>query len=162
MRSQKSELQGDNLDSDLLNANAAAVLDRVRIMNVFDLIGIIEAVNEVRDELQKADTEQADISGAQEKSHQGQTRTLQRVRSGIADSEDEDEDMLLEDSEPSSSIGYSEETSKEQDRTISSDAHVATKSPHSFGMIIIDNLSYAVAPLMRRNHSQGMSISIRP
>src|SRR5262245_10246844 len=82
-----TEDQHSSSNLETLNKKAAMVLDRVRIMNVFDLIGIIEAVNEVRDSLESNSVEREGAPDAQETSRETRTQKLTRINSGIADSE---------------------------------------------------------------------------
>ncbi|CAI6333176.1 unnamed protein product [Periconia digitata] len=89
---------------------AAAVLERVKIMRVFDLVGVMEAVSEVREDLDAVSkaTTVLDVEGQEKEKERGVEEAMStsvpaapppRTRKTvIADSEDEDEDeeMLFE------------------------------------------------------------------
>lgn len=86
---------------------AAKFLDRVKIMRVFDLVGVVEAVGEIRDGLEgksKAETkgkvmEEQKFENAVEVQEDNQKEKEKMKKTVIADSEgeeDEDEEMLFE------------------------------------------------------------------
>lgn len=144
---------------------AAKALDRVKIMRVFDLVGIGEAVGEIRanlegktknDEGRKEGVEQ-DV-GQEEKSME---RRAETKRTEIADSEDEDEDeMLLDAAESQTSappvhapqqqipvadipealdVGSAEHDEREGEQT-------------KIRFILIDNLAHVVTPLLKKEY----------
>lgn len=94
---------------------AAKILGRVKIMRVFDLVGVMEAISEVREELEAGQSNPVPATAAkeelvgvpeEEKRDPGPAlleNPKKMPRSTIADSEDEDEEMLFDEpvSEPS-------------------------------------------------------------
>ncbi|KAH9873257.1 hypothetical protein J1614_005655, partial [Plenodomus biglobosus] len=103
MHSLRSTLDDAKLESSVEDV-AAKVLDRVKIMRVFDFIGVKEAVDEVRDELEgrRAAVSKTDMGKEQKPTtdeKQPPTTTTQPFkRTIVADSEDEvsDEEMLFD------------------------------------------------------------------
>lgn len=112
---------------------AVTILDRLKIMKVFDFVGMTESVAELRNVLQSEE-------------HAANVMQDERPapRGTIGDSEDEDE-MLDEASPP-------------QPPTTSADRTTTGKSNIGSGLLIIDNITHIAAPLLRNNHSQGQAL----
>jgi len=121
-------LRGDGW-TDAVNEEAEKALQRVRITRVFDFFGVIEAVNEIREVLEQ----RFRISKLSPKS----ARRNARHRLGyVPDSEDEDEDEAMQAEVPV------------QEPQNSNHLHI--------GLVLIDNISTVVNPLMKGNHIHGM------
>lgn len=106
------------------------LLEKVRIVRVFDLIGIIEAVNEIREAYEMRIQQQSPRSA----------RKAVRSRLGLVpDSEDEDEDELLE------------LAPDQSDQSMPAAAKV--------GFIMIDNITSVMSPLLKANHVHGKQAS---
>ncbi|KAF2176459.1 hypothetical protein K469DRAFT_700008, partial [Zopfia rhizophila CBS 207.26] len=174
-----SRLQADPSLSPLvagetLEDAATKVLERVSIMRVFDLEGVIEAVGEVRDGLEmKAKATMPTIEPISQPS-EIVPRSVEVVKEApkkipkteIADSEDEDEDMLFE----------SAPTSQHQAPSIPSPSQPAPDSeprqpepaktpdipsPSAEGkteFILIDNLAHVLNPLLKNDHVQANTL----
>lgn len=144
---------------------ATTILDRVQIMRVFDLIGVTEAVGEIKHELEGRVRETAEeksvevLKIANEVSSRGKIRD--RVeRTEVADSEDEDDDEMLLDTEHSSpweptptpppAIHRTEPLKVSQ--SLHHNEHV---SVGKISFILIDNLAHVLSPLLKKDHIQG-------
>lgn len=110
---------------------AMKALDRVKIMKVFDFEGLTEAMSEVRETLEYPDQPAAE-----------EIPTIKVPKSTIPDSEDEDEDEMLDTVEepPPHPI-----------------VHPLSENAHARGMLIIDNISQVMAPLIKNNYTQGQA-----
>jgi hypothetical protein len=102
------------------------ILKRVKIMRVFDFIGIVESVSEISTALEKDKTSRTPTRN----NPVAEPRAME-----IPDSEDELSDT---DSTPF----------REPERP---------PEPLRTGMLIIDNITSAMNPLLRSNHIQGIS-----
>lgn len=131
-------------------------------MRVFDFLGMIEAISEVRErlEIQRHERERKEnnllhptsvepIVLAQERES---GRKLKRIRSTIPDSddemEDEDDDIMLVDEEARLS-----ESAKQQESDVQEMEGEAEDG--RVGMIVVDNITHAVSPMMKTNYAQG-------
>jgi hypothetical protein len=102
------------------------LLEKVRIVRVFDLFGIIEAVDEIREAYGTRRQPQSPRSA----------RKAIRSRLGVVpDSEDEDEDELPE-----------IETNQSDQKELA-----AAK----VGFVMIDNLASVMSPMLKTNHVHG-------
>ncbi|PSN67899.1 hypothetical protein BS50DRAFT_633563 [Corynespora cassiicola Philippines] len=160
---------------------AAKILDRVKIMRVFDLEGVVEAVGEIREGL----TGQSATGKTQDKDDikvTGETKGEQDTtakkpeesmidkplikKTVIADSEDEDEDEdeMLFDTEHQ----YTTIATPTVDRptelqplsghlTLDEDRDPNQMAKTSF--ILIDNLSHVTTSLLKKNHTQATALS---
>ncbi|KAJ9637188.1 hypothetical protein H2199_007474 [Coniosporium tulheliwenetii] len=140
---------------------AAKMLDRVKIMRVFDFVGVIEAISEIRDELEKPPAAPSD-SSPMPSSPPPMPREpgMRRTVSKIGDSEDEDEEDMLFDSAAEAAEPSREPTSetiKEPAVEASSEHIPSSTSPPSgkTGMIIIDNITHVLSPLMKTDYVQA-------
>jgi hypothetical protein len=138
----------------------ANILERVRIMRVFDFDGVVEAIGEVREELEKVVREPAGLPCP----HPAFSPEKRRPREEVADSEDEDggldneeEDMLyggvskpevLQTAPGTSRLGIEDSESKE----------VAENEGGKISIIVIDNLTQVLNPLLKSNYVQGPHI----
>lgn len=151
--------------SETATATTESVLERVRIIRVFDFIGLEEAVAEIRDELRR----QADISprsglddGARNQAEvfeklgvnerdadRSEKRESVKRKEVIFDSEDEDSDkeMLLR---PTDTDKAQE---KPGDRVV--EMEQKTKGMDKRGLMIIDSFTHVVNPLLKRNFVFG-------
>ncbi|KAK7705490.1 hypothetical protein SLS57_010024 [Botryosphaeria dothidea] len=150
-------------------AAAAEILDRVKIMRVFDVLGMVEAVSEIRENLEsqqrglereeKTHTKPAAARAEpqQQPQRQESNRKLQRIRGTIPDSDDEEDedDVMLFDDIPEL---LEEEVRKEVPIVDAQRAEDITRSPEDngrVGMIIVDNITHVVSPMMKTNYVQG-------
>jgi len=125
---------------------AEKALERVKILRVFDFVGVVEAVNELSEELR-----------AVPKERYGELEVLERLplpkrvepikpRTEVADSDgEEDEDMLFESPSPAA----------EEETPINPIESLPSQSLEMIGMIIIDNISQVVNPILKTNYVRG-------
>lgn len=150
-------------------AAAAEILDRVKIMRVFDALGMVEAVSEIRENLEsqqrglerKEETHTkpapARAEPQQQPQRQESNRKLHRIRSTIPDSDDEEDgdDVMLFDDIPEP---LEEEVNQEVPIVDAQRAEDITRSSEDngrVGMIIVDNITHVVSPMMKTNYVQG-------
>ncbi|KAI9758366.1 MAG: hypothetical protein M4579_003105 [Chaenotheca gracillima] len=123
-------------------AEAMALLDRVSVMKAFDLVGVKEAVDELRDSMEGAQgaggRDQSNSPGVQEGDF-AEEKTME-----VADSEEEDEMEL--DHSPSQK---SQELHRSPEKGI----------PNSkIGVIVIDQITNVVWSVMGRSQVQGHAL----
>jgi hypothetical protein len=116
---------------------AIKMLERARIMKAFDFVGLTECVAELRENLETPS------NGA---SSPRQQRVPAPPRGTVGDSEDEDEEEMLDaPASPTKPTATSPE-----------DTHGQTqKSDH---LLIIDNITYVTSPMLKNNHVQGQAL----
>lgn len=133
-------------------------------MRVFDLVGIIEAIGEVRDSLEG--WKPVDEAAA-EKQREGPTMASKEIvspeepprRMVVADSEDEDDEMLFEpETAPAVALVVPPEQDNQSERSQELPRQPEEKEGITF--ILIDNLAQVVNPLLKKDYIQSM-VSIR-
>jgi hypothetical protein len=124
---------------------AIVILDRVAIMRVFDIYGVIEAVDELRKKAEartKASSE--DGEGTQEDSDVPASPSVQQIHEAeIADSQDSGS---LSPIQPASPMELTEDT----------------PTPHptgEVGLIVIDSITNVISPLLPKTHGQALLTS---
>lgn len=142
---------------------AANVLDRVKIMRVFDFVGVSEAIGEIRDGLEgrkAVDTEKAKEVVEEEPS----AVEAPPRRTFVADSEDEDDDEMLFASEapvlkhaptiqkPRPELPHKPEHNQEEQGSTS-----GKEDSMKIKFILIDNLAQILNPLLKKDSIQGSS-----
>ncbi|KAF2275461.1 uncharacterized protein EI97DRAFT_443311 [Westerdykella ornata] len=165
---------------------AARVLDKVKIMRVFDLTGVMEAITEIGDGLEGVKNSGGEdqreavvkkegtvfeevVPGRQEMSKRfGERRTM------VADSEDEDEEMLFDaeetdDVDPHISVVENETQAKYVPDTLaplppsklerSNDTETSPPPVPRASFILVDNLAHVIAPLLRKDYTQAHILS---
>ena len=150
---------------------AAKVLDHVKIMRVFDFVGVREAIGEIRDDLEgrkssnrkKGEAKSEPVTKA--KSPTPESRPVPK-RTVVADSEDEDDDeeMLFDTSpapvEPASAvqqlvIDQQQKTTITQDEAEAEPDAPKEESAGKVKFILIDNLAQVINPLLKKDYIQG-------
>jgi hypothetical protein len=118
---------------------AVRVLERARIMKAFDFVGLTECVAELRESLE-VPSKQAPIPRQQR---------VPAPRGTVGDSEDEDEEEMLDAPTPlSKSVPPSPK-----------DAHTQTDADDdSSHLLIIDNITYVTSPILKNSHVQGQAL----
>lgn len=118
----------DETTTEELNGMAARVLDRVKIMRVFDFVGMSEAIGELHDSVQRAEGHEKMAAEP----------TQQKQRRVVADSQAEegDEDVMLLD-------GAANEKPVEGGKL----------DPVS--LVVIDNITSVVNPILKTSYVQG-------
>jgi hypothetical protein len=157
---------------------AAKILDRVKIMRVFDFVGVREAIAEIRD----------DLEGRKVGVRSPKSRTPERLKSPkrptpepltpeplpkrtvVADSEDEDDDdeMLFDAAsppKPEKAAPAVQEPSPNQQlqasaiETMSESIPQQEEPPGKVTFILIDNLAHVLNPSLKKDYVQGPSLS---
>jgi hypothetical protein len=134
---------------------AEKMLERVKIMRVFDLVGVIEAVGEIREDLEVK--KKSDV--------------VPPRKTEIADSEDEDEDdsddeMLLNTEPTAIAHSTSPLLPESAAETLPPLQHAGvSEAPPSTGeaqisFILIDNLAQVINPLLKKDYIQSTSIPL--
>ncbi|KAI4629457.1 uncharacterized protein J4E87_003721 [Alternaria ethzedia] len=144
---------------------AAKVLDRVKIMRVFDFVGVREAMVEIRDGIEKKkDAERA--SSTEEKKanlpNEEPAREEPPVekepvkRTYVADSEDEEDDEeMLFDSDVTDTAAQPVQN-PEPTRIESAEDTNAKVVSGPIKIVLIDNLAQVLNPLLKKDYIQGI------
>jgi len=119
---------------------AVRALERTRIMKAFDFLGLTECVAELRESLEMPSDREPE-SGQQ---------TVPAPRGTVGDSEDEDEEEMLE--APASLL---KPTVTSPERTHSQRQTQYHPPSH---LLIIDNIAYVTSPILKNNHVQGQDV----
>jgi hypothetical protein len=119
---------------------AIKMLERARIMKAFDFVGLTECVTELRESLE---------TPSNRESSPRQQRVPAPPRGTVGDSEDEDEEEMLDaPASPTKPTATSPE-----------DTHSQTqKSDRPSHLLIIDNITYVTSPILKNNHVQGQAL----
>jgi len=150
---------------------AAKVLDHVKIMRVFDFVGVREAIGEIRDDLEgrkvsnrkKADAKAEPVAKAKSLTPEAPPVPKRTV---VADSEDEDDDdeMLFDTSAPTTDPAPAvQQPIVDQQRKTTITPKEAEPEPdaskeNSSGkvkFVLIDNLAQVINPLLKKDYIQG-------
>ena len=117
-----------NVESlETLRVKAVDMLDRVKVMRVFDFAGVMEAIGEVGDLCKR-------------NNHSSGGTKAQRVQKTkeVANSEDEEDEIV---------ISFKTEDERAEDIEISSGGNL--------GMIVVDNIANLVSTAMSKNQTEG-------
>jgi hypothetical protein len=128
------------MSADDVERTAESTLERIKIMRVFDFVGMSEAVNELRADLEATLPHQGTVI----KPH-----PVQPARQEIPDSEDEDDDddMLL-DWEPTQ-----QPVERKRSIDLSSD-----DGDEKIGLLLVDNMYHVANPVLKSNYIQGKQV----
>ncbi|KAK5296673.1 hypothetical protein LTR16_000294 [Cryomyces antarcticus] len=118
------------------------MLERVKIMRVFDFVGLVEAVGEVREELESESAVHEAERGLHGRDHDA-------TRPTVADGQDAEE-MLMGDEPPT---GPRDEAAGQQQQEQQTTTH-----QERYGMIIVDNITQVAAPIVKSNYIQGHAL----
>jgi hypothetical protein len=119
---------------------ADSLLDRVRIMRAFDLEGVREAIGEIQASMDP----QQDPNVVQPKLARLRMPQSRRRESAVLDSEDDEEDSSEEAGEPHRVLPTSDAVGTGK-----------TFSSMEGGLVVVDNFSTVMNPLMKSNQVQG-------
>jgi hypothetical protein len=151
---------------------ARTVLDGVKIMRVFDFVGVKEAVGEVRGGVEGSGV--GGVDGEDAKAKEGERKAptpspltpepLQKEplpkRTVVADSEDEDEEMLFDTSAPAASPAPAVQNAAPRPTSPSREPPTPTANPPinkpNFKFLLIDSLSQTLAPLVKSSPLQPL------
>jgi hypothetical protein len=120
-----------------IESKAEEALQRVRIIRAFDFFGVVEAINEIRGSLEKH-------SRLSKPSPRSARRAARRMLNIVPDSEDEDDEDIIE-----RVVAQQKLNDKISLQTNTTDA------TSQIGLIIIDNLTTVMNPLLKSNHLHG-------
>lgn len=147
---------------------AAKVLDQVKIMRVFDFIGVREAIGEIREDLEarkrpsRPRPHEESVPKAKEPTPETQVLPKRTV---VADSEDEDdEDMLFDSSTPTAAPEAEAEPApavqqQEPDAAPVELQEAGSDLPSSkVKFILIDNLAQVINPLLKKDYVKGHTV----
>lgn len=141
---------------------AAKVLDRVKIMRVFDLIGVVEAVSEIKGELEGI-SNPSEVQHLQEEKSEPKAALEQKVakRTVVEDSEDEDDNMLFDLDSPPPVITTSPPPNAKlipQEGSVEASNQGFTVGQTKTSFILVDNLAHVLSPLLKKDYIQGTRI----
>lgn len=119
-------------------SKAMETLARLKIMKMFDFIGLDECLAEVRD-----DVERPGVAFRLPTEHAPPTAP----KGTISDSEDEGEDMLDDEPPPSPPR-----------QPARKESGALEKFSEGRALLIIDNIAQVTAPLLKNNHAQGQAL----
>jgi hypothetical protein len=172
-----------SLEPDQLRSNepeiecrdAGEALDRVKIMRVFDFVGVVEALGEVREEVEAGGSRRRhaiDIATDRNftRNKEGEealdsvvSARVKKRQLEIADSEDEDEDMLFGSSamlEPDEEVQQEQKqehhNAQEQTAAENGPGEAQEGQNGRVGMTIIDNFAHVAHPLLKGDYVQGL------
>lgn len=129
-------------DRSMTEVNAIKALDRLKIMKVFDFVGLTESVAEVREMLGECDREPISDSKEQDVS-----------LNDIIDDSDEDKDEALDLQSPLPPNPKIQRTKSMP--SSSCDPSQMEKAP---GLLIIDNIAQVTTPMLKNNFVQGQTL----
>lgn len=141
MASRISGSSGDNAQTG--NAVAAQTLDRVKIMRVFDFEGMLEGIEEMREDLQGARKARLEISAA---------GGLEKApKTTIADSQDEGAEEMLDEELVGDVVAVTGRVNEQKEEVVEEGAEGCS-------MLIVDNLTQIIGPVIKSNHVQGKEV----
>ena len=127
--------QSSDVVGQAVTEQATTILDRVKVMRVFEYAGVVEAIGEVG-EMWEA------VSRAREEAKEREAQS-HNATEGIADSEDESEEML---DDP----GRLERSSQTQNAL-----PPCLEETGQIGVIVIDTITNVVSAMMSKSQVQG-------
>ncbi|KAF2125725.1 hypothetical protein P153DRAFT_399867 [Dothidotthia symphoricarpi CBS 119687] len=136
---------------------AAQVLDRVKIMRVFDFVGVVEAVGEVRDEWEGRSSRNDMVE--KEKEDVEPKKPPKRTMVPDSEDEEEDEEMLFDVTAPTTSVqepGPEPEPEPINSKTTEQDQD---SKPARTKFILIDNLPHVLNPLLKKNFVEANALA---
>ncbi|KAF2476944.1 uncharacterized protein BDR25DRAFT_321491 [Lindgomyces ingoldianus] len=137
---------------------AAKVLDRIKIMRVFDLVGVMEAISEIRDglEMPPVSLSRRSAEGAPRNVEEPKKVHKAVIQDSEDEGEDEDEDEMLFEPRPRSKPILDPEPPKlaAVKDLDNSDADIEGK----VGFILIDNIAHVINPLLKNNYVQANAL----
>ncbi|KAL6713272.1 hypothetical protein ACLMJK_008737 [Lecanora helva] len=122
-------------ESDELSDQATSMLDRVKVMRVFDFAGVVEAVGEVREMI-----EQSYLSA--EKSEHARAARKHEIQDSEEELDDDNDDDDNEEGEPSRKAAL----------------NLQEPAVRGIGMIIVDTIANVVNSVMSKSQVQGQAL----
>lgn len=141
-------------DDDLLKEKATEMLDRVRVMRVFDFAGVVEAVAEVGENCERS----VKVDEDEKKREQGERS--EKPTQEIVDSQDEDDEDDEDDEEGDvrdvETTGNAIENAEcSRPATFEDRVHSVEGDTVAIGMIILDTVTNITSSLMAKSQVQG-------
>jgi hypothetical protein len=139
---------------------AAQVLDRVKIMRVFDFVGVREAVGEIREQLEgRKGVEQMEM-----KEVEVPVEEVKPKRTYVADSEDEedDEEMLFDTEATLTTSAPPVHEPEPKPATEPRTTETETAEAGRLKFLLIDSLAQVLNPLLKKDHIQGLHPHLSP
>lgn len=157
-----------------IEVKATEVLEKVRILRVFDFVGIVDGVREIKEELEQfnrsADMQEGkdsylDAEGLQEYQEENQSisavATTKRVE--IPDSDEEDVEALLQSPLPTQPLPNTEDDplvlSQALEEQNLADVRQAVPQEPRPGIVVVDNMTNVLSSSMKNNYVQGRTRS---
>ncbi|KAF2794823.1 hypothetical protein K505DRAFT_360720 [Melanomma pulvis-pyrius CBS 109.77] len=134
---------------------ARKMLDRVKIMRVFDLEGVVEAMEEIGEGLEGKGEGEEMKNREQEVVVEKKSLTVPKRKTVIADSEDEDEDdeEMLFDNPAANIIPMPPlEVSKNPERSKTPERGEEGVDEGKVSFVLIDNLAHVLNPLLKKDY----------
>jgi hypothetical protein len=147
------------------------VLERVKIMRVFDLEGVVEAVEEVKEGLEGSTEEGLTSSEEKKRSEEEEAGDQEKKpvsiprNTVIPDSEDEDdeEDEMLLETPVITTDAVSPQKGQTEDEHISPPERKGeTAIEEKVSFILIDNLAHVLNPLLKEDYVKGKHTPASP
>ena len=145
---------------------AAKVLDRVKIMRVFDFVGVREAIGEIRDGIEKkkaverapgTEEKKATLPSEEPAQEEAPVGKVPVKRTYVADSEDEEDDEeMLFDSDVTENTAAQPVQNPEPARIEAPENIDAEIVPGPTKIVLIDNLAQVLNPLLKKDYIQGI------
>lgn len=107
-------------------------------MRVFDVDGLLEGIAEMKEDLERVVEEQTECG-------RGKDENVPRIKSTIADSQG-DEDEMLGDLAPVEASSDAAPRAEQENLDVEERCH----------MLVIDNLSQVISPMIKSDYVQGM------
>jgi len=139
-------LDADPVANELLEKEAAQIMERVRIMRVFDFAGVVEAVDEVRNLCEQNDRKEED------RKRRLRTGLATRKPQEIADSQDEEGD--------NEDDGAADFDNIDQTNLASggNQASIVGEGFGGVGMIVIDTIANVVSSMSATSQIEGQAL----
>ncbi|KAK8167456.1 hypothetical protein BC567DRAFT_210776 [Phyllosticta citribraziliensis] len=143
---------------------AARVLDRVKYARVFDFVGMVDAVTEVRELLEaptrreeggeREEEPSVEKVALQEPGKEAERRGLKRIRSDVTHIDDTDDEVDSEDDADAMVLDATGEEAEPEAQALGEEAPLVSDGGTGEGMIVVDCISHIVSPMMKTNHVQ--------
>ncbi|KAK7524046.1 hypothetical protein IWZ03DRAFT_16862 [Phyllosticta citriasiana] len=156
---------GDDGDEE---GEAERVLDRVSHARVFDFVGMVDAVTEVRERLERqtqwaergecAEETSIGKEDAQMPGKEGEERRgLKRIQSDVTHIDDTDDEMEDDDDDADAMVieATGEQQMEPAAKAQRGEAQPVSDGTRGEGMIVVDSMSHIVGPMMKTNHVQS-------
>ncbi|KAK7615182.1 hypothetical protein JOL62DRAFT_144584 [Phyllosticta paracitricarpa] len=160
---------GDDGDEE---EEAERVLDRVYHARVFDFVGMVDAVTEVRERLERqtqraergecAEETSMEREDAQMPGKEGEKRRgLKRIRSDVTHIDDTDDEVEEDDDDDADAMvidATGEQQMEPAAKAQRGEAQPVSDGTRGEGMIVVDSISHIVGPMMKTNHVQTSAV----